>query len=207
MRRVRDWLRARNAWRQGRIIPDQLQLRGGRVHWREFRASRLIFCEGWEARDNPWFSGLPWQPVKGEIIDLSLRAPALETRILNAGCWLLPRGGDRFRLGASYDRGHPDTQPTPAAREWLLQALGRLLDPLPEFSVEHQLAGVRPATGDRQPFLGLHPRQPQIGICNGFGSKGGLMIPFYAERLGAHLLSGAPLPPEADIHRHAALLI
>ena len=28
----------------------------------------------------------------------------------------------------------------------------------------------------------------------------------YAERLAAHLLSGTPLPPEADISRHAGLL-
>ncbi len=207
LRRLRDWLQTRGAWRRGRIEPAELKFSSTAVHWGQVHAGRLIFCEGWEARQHPWFSQLPWQPVKGEILDLHLRAPSLESWILNAGCWLLPLGDDRFRLGASYDRQHIDSRPTPAARERLLQALGQLLDPLPRFSVARQRAGVRPATRDKQPFLGLHPRQSRLGICNGFGSKGSLMIPFYAERLAAHLLSGAPLPPEADIRRHVELLV
>ncbi len=206
LRRLRDWLQARDAWRRGRIEPAELEFCSSAVRWGQVRAGQLIFCDGWEARQHPWFSRLPWQPVKGQILDLRLRAPALESSILNAGYWLLPRGNGRFRLGASYDRERPDRRPTPAARERLLQALDQLLDPLPGFSVERQLAGVRPATRDKQPFLGLHPRQSRLGICNGFGSKGGLMIPFYAERLAAHLLRGTALPPEADIVRHAELL-
>jgi glycine/D-amino acid oxidase-like deaminating enzyme len=207
IRRLRNWLQNRAAWRRGRIEPAELKFSSAAAHWGQVCADRLICCEGWEARQGPWFSQLPWQPVKGEILDLRLRAPALESWILNAGCWLLPLGDDRFRLGASYDRQHLDDRPTPTARERLLQALRQLLDPLPRFSVERQLAGVRPATRDKQPFVGLHPRQSRLGICNGFGSKGSLMIPFYAERLAAHLLSGTPLPPEADIRRHAELLV
>jgi glycine/D-amino acid oxidase-like deaminating enzyme len=206
LRRLRDWLQARDAWRLGKIEPADLEFSPSEVRWGQVRAGHLIFCEGWEARQHPWFSRLPWQPVKGEILDLRLRAPALGSSTLNAGYWLLPRGDDRFRLGASYDRERLDRRPTTAARERLLQALDQLLDPLPGFSVERQLAGVRPATRDKQPFLGLHPRQSRLGICNGFGSMGGLTIPFYAERMAAHLLSGAPLPPEADISRHADLL-
>jgi glycine/D-amino acid oxidase-like deaminating enzyme len=204
--RMRAWLQARDAWRRGRIHPAAVEFGPSAVRWGEVSAGRLIFCQGWEARQHPWFSRLPWQPVKGEILDLRLRAPALEPWILNAGHWLLPRGDGRFRLGASYDRERPDTQPSASARQRLLEALGQLLDPLPRFSVEGHRAGVRPATGDKQPFLGLHPLQPRLGICNGFGSKGSLTIPFYAERLAAHLLSGVPLPPEADIRRYAELV-
>jgi hypothetical protein len=33
------------------------------------------------------------------------------------------------------------------------------------------------------------------------GSKGGLLAPYWAAQLAAHLLEGAPLEPDADIRR------
>nr|WP_305908525.1 FAD-dependent oxidoreductase [Methylomarinum sp. Ch1-1]MDP4521363.1 hypothetical protein [Methylomarinum sp. Ch1-1] len=33
--------------------------------WQNWRPRRIIFCEGYRAIDNPWFSWLPFQPVKG----------------------------------------------------------------------------------------------------------------------------------------------
>ena len=85
-------------------------------------AGRLIFCQGWEARQHPWFSRLPWQPVKGEILDLRLRAPALEPWILNAGHWLLPRGDGRFRLSRRFTSRYAMPARPPAKKHTPLTA-------------------------------------------------------------------------------------
>ena len=67
--------------------------------------------------------------------------------------------------------------------------------------VEHA-SGLRPAASDRRPYLGVHPRIPKHFIFNGFGSKGVLLAPFFADQLTKHILKGAPLNQEVDIKRH-----
>ena len=67
--------------------------------------------------------------------------------------------------------------------------------------VDHR-AGVRPATRDRMPFVGLHPQQSHVGIFNGFGSKGSLMIPWHARQLANYLANQQSLSEQADIRRY-----
>ena len=67
--------------------------------------------------------------------------------------------------------------------------------------VRHE-AGVRPCTKDTMPYIGLHPQYPRLGIFNGFGSKGSLMIPYYAKQFSA-ILQGKQIDiAEADIRRY-----
>ena len=59
----------------------------------------LVFCEGFAA--NPWFPTVRFNAVKGEI--LTIRIPGLtEERIVHRGVWLMPVGGDVFRIGSIY---------------------------------------------------------------------------------------------------------
>jgi glycine/D-amino acid oxidase-like deaminating enzyme len=61
--------------------------------------------------------------------------------------------------------------------------------------------GVRPATRDRQPFLGVHPQHQHLAIFNGFGAKGSLMIPWFSQQMCHYLLHHQVLSDEADIRR------
>jgi glycine/D-amino acid oxidase-like deaminating enzyme len=64
--------------------------------------------------------------------------------------------------------------------------------------------GVRPATRDRQPFVGNHPEYPQLAVFNGFGAKGSLLVPWFSERMIRFLLHQEALPVTADIRRYNA---
>ena len=66
--------------------------------------------------------------------------------------------------------------------------------------VDHS-AGIRPCTKDTLPFVGMHPQQSRLGIFNSFGSKGSLMIPYYARQFSARL-QGSSNMAEADIMRY-----
>lgn len=193
---------------QGRLIDAavrwlDIDVDGSAACWNGISAKRIIFCEGYKAKDNPWFAWLPFQPAKGEILTLQTAAP-LPAEIITAGKWLMPLDEGMFKLGATYEWRSLDESPTEKARCDLLGNLDRLLKAPPSCELIDHQAGVRPGTRDKQPFLGLHPQYPQLGIFNGFGSKGSLMIPWYASRLAAHLLEDAPLPARADIRRHFA---
>jgi glycine/D-amino acid oxidase-like deaminating enzyme len=54
--------------------------------------------------------------------------------------------------------------------------------------------GIRPTTKHRQPFVGSITALPNAYCFNGFGSKGCLIIPYYAQLLRSHILNNAKLP-------------
>jgi glycine/D-amino acid oxidase-like deaminating enzyme len=121
--------------------------------------------------------------------------------MINRGKWLLPINKETFKLGATYERSELNETPTEDAEQELLDAMGDIFLTRPAVRVTDHMAGVRPGTKDKQPFVGLHPEHPQLGIFNGFGSKGSLLIPWHAEQFTCHLINGTPLPEQADIRR------
>jgi glycine/D-amino acid oxidase-like deaminating enzyme len=169
------------------------------------QASALVFCEGYRMRENPWFNFLPLQPDKGEFLQLHSDR-TLCRHIINGAHMLIPLGGGRYRFGATHEHGIVDHHPTEEARQKLQAGLQALLEQHDQIRIEGQSAGVRPATSDRQPFIGQHPYYPALHLFNGFGARGALSIPWFAEQFSAHLLHGQPLPEEADLQRYQQLL-
>lgn len=171
----------------------------------EPRAPRLVFCEGWRMRANPWFDWLPLQPAKGEILDLRIDEHAGETlrgKLISAGRWLLHIEDDRYRLGATYEWDDLEAAPSAAARETLLDDLSKMLKPCPPHRVTGHQIGVRPASQDKTPMLGIHPRHTRLAVFNGFGSRGALLIPYHVEQMLALLLHDRPIPAPFDIARY-----
>lgn len=163
-------------------------------------AKTIVFCEGYRIRENPWFNWLPLSPGRGEILTFSTDC-ALPDEIVNAAHWLIPLVDGRYRVGSTFDRRHLEVGITAAGREQILRGLSQLLGRKIKFEINAQLSGVRPGTRDRHPFLGRHANLPQLAVFNGFGAKGTLNIPWYAQRFAEFLEHGAALPPEADIRR------
>lgn len=199
---LREFFIAGHSYRETALAYDELALGAADAQWRDITAQRIVFCEGYLCRDNPWFGWLPLRSVKGEI--LTLRGAPLPDNIVNYGQWLIPHAEGVFRSGATFDREHLDMEPTESAKQDLLANLLAACPHITVSTVVNHQAGVRPATLDKQPFLGAHPRQPLLTIFNGFGAKGSLAIPYYARRFADYLLHGTALPANADIQRHAA---
>ena len=196
----RRWLQQQDALYEASFDWFGLHLSDRAVRWRKLSTRWLIDCEGYRGGDNPWFNWLPFRPSKGQILTLETPDP-LPDWILNHGTWLLPLGAGRVRVGATYEREAIAAGPTAAAREQLLGEAQALFQGRVRWTLLEAAAGVRPGTPDRMPLVGLHPRHPQLGMCNGFGSKGGLMAPHYTRCLAAALVDGTPLPPEVSLQR------
>ncbi len=154
------------------------------------KAKRLIFCEGYQAMNNPWLAKLPFKLAKGEIIDLKLDSPL---PYLSWGHWLVPQADSQHaRLGSSYDWN--DLSSDIVHTESLLQSLEKHVGV--SVSLMGSRSGIRPTTKHRVPFIGQVRALPNAYCFNGFGSKGCLLIPYYAEHLCDFLLHGSPLASE-----------
>jgi len=163
----------------------------------DYRAA--VFCEGYRAAANPWFTAIPFKAAKGEMLELEGDTAALPHAILNRGKWVLPAAPGRLRAGATYSWDPLDSVPTERARGEILRLLREFIDL--EFKVVGQSAGVRPIVADYRPALGRHPQFPGIACFNGLGSKGVLAGPWLAGLLADHLMSGTTLPREVDVQR------
>ncbi|MBI1193675.1 MAG: FAD-dependent oxidoreductase [Bacteroidetes bacterium] len=154
----------------------------------------VLFCEGYRARDNPWFAQLPWRVNRGQR--LLLRIPGLMTGPFNApAVWrkqglLAPVGPDQFWLGSVNDWDQVSPEPAQAARQALLALLNTMTD-FPGQMLDIS-AGIRPVLKDRKPVAGFHPQFPSLGLLNGLGTKGALLGPWYAAALVDALAEAQP---------------
>jgi glycine/D-amino acid oxidase-like deaminating enzyme len=123
--------------------------------------NKLIFCEGFYGRNNPYFSWLPFNPVKGEVLRVKFKEDISLKEMVNQGVFVIPLPNGRARVGATYSWHDLDWIPTEKGRADLLEKYNKLM--LADIEVEEQLAGVRPATKDRRPIVGLHPVHPIWG--------------------------------------------
>lgn len=199
------WLEAQNALLRRSVEQRAIRVEGECVRIGELAGRHLVFCDGYRGMGNPWFGHLPFAPDKGEFLVLEA-APGTEPRrlpgrIVNGAHWLLPHADGCYRLGSTHDHRHQDQRPTAAGRRKLEEGMKALLRHPEALRLRDHQAGVRPATSDRQPFLGTHPAEPRLHIFNGFGAHGSISIPWYSARMAGWLLAGETLPGNADIRR------
>lgn len=198
---LQGFLQLGGHYRRQQIQPDDITVEHDRVSVGGTRALRLIFCEGYKAMENPWFSWLPFKPAKGEILTLK-SSVELPDEIINAGNWLLPIDRNTFRFGSNFQWDRLDEVPTDEAREQLLGSLAELLREPAACEVIQQVAGVRPCSKDTAPYLGFHPQHPALGMCNGFGARGTMLIPWHVSCLAETMVGRGTIPPSADIERY-----
>lgn len=150
------------------------------IHYGDISAKRIIFAEGWRGATNPLFAYLPWRPAKGEV--LICRIPDLPIDdIVKFHKFLVPLGDDLFWVGGTYEWDSADDKPTTSKREELIQYLDRYLKV--SYEVVDHLAGIRPATKYRKPFIGSHPMHDNVHIFNGLGTKGFSLAPYWSNYL------------------------
>ena len=179
------------SWQRGELTPDEVASSIGKDY------SHAIFCIGWEAARHPWFDWVPFQSARGTVLQVSADTGG-ETRVVNNGCWLLPRGDGTLRVGPTYelnfDQSHTPAPETLAALETRLRGL--LKTP---YDITGSQTGVRPIIARREALIGTHPARPGTAFLNGLGSKGVLRAPWVARQLIQHLLDGKPIEPELDL--------
>ncbi|MEJ2003526.1 MAG: FAD-dependent oxidoreductase [Cyclobacteriaceae bacterium] len=199
--RMRSYFVSKNVFTEDHVIYDKIQADASGVSYGNLKARNMIFCEGTHVSQNPFFNWLPFRPVKGEILDITMNADTEE--ILNRHVFVLPLGNQTFRVGSTYDNNDQTWEPTSTGREKIENQLGKLIT-IPYRITGHR-AGVRPATADRRPILGRHPEYETIFLFNGLGTKGVSLSPYFAGRLAGCLEGGEEPDKEVNINRYFSL--
>lgn len=192
--------RAGGAYLAGRIDWQGVDVARDGVCAAGVAADHLVVCTGAQLADTRWFADLPLAPEKGEVLELA-SPRTLTDAIVNRGHWLVPLAGGGYRFGATHEHDYADAAPSTAGRAALTAALEAMLSRTEDIEVRSHTAGIRPSTRDRHPLIGTHPACPRLHLFNGFGGRGCLKVPWYAERFADYLTGRGAVPAEADIVR------
>lgn len=160
----------------------------------------IIYCEGFHAVQNPLWEKLPFLPAKGELLRFQSDEPSREC-ILNKNGFILPLPDGAFKVGATYRWDEFTPLPTDSSREELKSKLASM--GVAHYELLDTYVGIRPATQDRRPFIGMLSNQ--LGIFNGFGSKGVSLSPYFALAFIQDLMGKKELDFEVSIHRYSHL--
>ncbi len=166
------------------------------IIYNDLKSPKIIFCEGWRSRFNPYFNDLPHEAAKGESLIIRIPDVALN-QMIKSGIFIVPTVDDRYWVGSTYAWDDLNDTPTEAARTDLLQRLDKVLE-VPYEVLEHH-AAVRPVFKHRRPVMGWHKTFSQLGIFNGLGTKGASIAPYWAAHFCEHLCTGTPLDAEVDV--------
>lgn len=174
------------------------------IKYKDIEAKKIIFCDGTSSNENPFFKQLPFAPNKGEVLIAEIPGLPAEN-IYKKGMMMVPLAtADHWWIGSNYAWEYEDEQPTASFRDKTTLLLNDWLK-IP-FTIKEHLCGIRPATLERRPFVGIHPQHPGIGILNGLGTKGCSLAPYFAQQLVNNLTKNKPVIAEADINRFSRVL-
>ncbi|HRP90417.1 MAG TPA: hypothetical protein PKX92_10295 [Edaphocola sp.] len=139
--------------------------------------SKIVYCNGVAAMEDPIFSKLPFTRNRGDVLILEI--PGLPEHFIFQveGVRLIPKGNHIFWCGSNYLWEYDDMKPN---KEWEVQTLDILKRWLKiPFELKNHICAKRPTTAGQIPAIGYHPNYPEIEIFNGLGTKGYSAGPFW----------------------------
>jgi len=197
--RYKQYLLEKKALLNASFDFDALEVGEENIRYGKVQAKHLVFATGYGLTQNPYFGYLPLNGTKGEL--LTIKAPALqEEQVIKSSVFIIPLGGDAYRIGATYKWQDKTNEPTPEARSELETKLRSFLQC--DYEVIRHVAGIRPTVADRRPLLGRHPEYKKLFLLNGFGSRGVMIAPFASDILFKYIEKGGLIPAEMDVERY-----
>ncbi len=191
-----------NNFKEEAFSYEQLELTAKGAVYQGNKYDAVVFCEGFFVHRNPYFSFLPFKPVKGDVLTVQMEGYQSKD-ILNKNFFLLPLSDGTYRLGATYDWKNLNFEPSEDAKNDLLKRIKEYVSE--NIKILKHEAGVRPSSEDRRPILGPHPEHSQLYVFNGLGTKGVMLAPYFAAQMADHLLDDTAIEKEVFVGRFYGL--
>lgn len=178
-----------------RLISMNCWQNGNDIDIKDKSVSAIIFAEGFNVIENPFFNWLPFAPAQGEILELC--GPVLPSA--SNGTWLIPSADNNYLTGSTWKHSDLKSGPTLEGKNEIYRNLNFV--PIEIFKEINHFSGIRSGTKDRNPILGQHPEHKNLFIFNGFGSRGSTTIMSNAKRLINLLELEIELPEKVSLKR------
>ncbi|MBU2995429.1 FAD-binding oxidoreductase [Cellulophaga baltica] len=193
-----NYLLSKEAFKKETFAFDDLKVEDDCVVYKELKARHIVFATGYGLKENPYFSYLPLNGTKGEL--LTIKAPNLkEENVIKSSVFIIPLSDNLYRIGATYKWKDKTNVPTQESKEELINKLKSFLNC--DYEIVSHVAGIRPTVADRRPLVGTHPLHSRLHVLNGFGSRGVMIAPTASETLFNAIENDEPVDSEMDIAR------
>ena len=177
---------------------DKIQFEADTIRYENWKASHVVFAEGFGVKKNPFFNHIPLTGSKGEI--LTIKAPDLKIDYaIKSSVFVIPLGDDLYNVGSTYDNEDKSNVPTEKAKGELISKLKMFITC--NFEVVKHVAGVRPTVKDRRPLIGRHSDHQNLYVLNGLGTRGVMIAPYVANELFQFIENDEALNPEINTNR------
>ena len=194
----RDYLKENELIRFENFEHQELHLDQELLTYKNITASKIVFCEGFGIKQNPFFNYLPLNEAKGEL--LTIYAPELNIDfLLKSTLFVLPMGNNHYKIGATFNWTDKTSNPSKEGKDELVEKLKKVIN-VP-YTIVSQSAGIRPTVAGRRPLVGVHDKHNQLIVLNGLGTRGVMIAPTVAKNLFNHLENNEELDKEIDIKR------
>lgn len=193
-----DYLSKLDLYSSERFEYDKIKFKDDFVEYKDIQAKHIIFAEGFGLHSNPFFSNLPLDGTKGEL--LIIKAPNLKLEVVvKSNIFIFPIGEDLYKVGATYDWKDKTNNPTEEGKNELVENLKDLITC--DFEIIKHFAGVRPTVKDRRPLVGSHHNYKNVHVLNGLGTRGVMLAPYLSTQLFKNIIDNVPLENEINIQR------
>lgn len=168
------------------------------IDYKGIEARKIVFCDGYALKGNPFFNHLPMEGLKGETMVIHAQGLGLQD-IVKSKVFIMPMEKDYYYIGATYYYREVNDEISEEGKKELTENLNKFLKI--DYKIIKNFAGIRPTVIDRRPLLGRHPEKQNVYILNGLGSRGVMLAPTMAEELYDFMENYVELQDEVDIKR------
>ena len=162
------------------------------------RYDAVVFCCGSDNDKITYFNQANIQHNRGQILHIE-SSELSQHELWNRKGFILPVGGEKFMLGATYEWNEPSLNITAEAREKLEDVFKTITNA--SYEVNGQTVGMRPTVSDRRPVMGEHPDAKGLFIFNGLGTKGYMLAPLLSLEMAQFMTEGKALHKEVVFSR------
>lgn len=165
----------------------------------KIHTQNIIFTEGFNATQNPFFPKCKFKLTKGEVLTLKISNLEIDY-VLNKGVFLLPlqlidpKYQNLYRCGATYEWDDLTETQTEKGKNEILKKLEQFIKTDYEI-IEHNV-GIRPTVIDRRPIIGSNGQNvysQNVYIFNGMGTKGVMIAPYISKLFVKHFIQNQGL--------------
>jgi glycine oxidase len=133
---------------------------------------------------------MPLRPVRGQLLRLGWSGPPLRRVIWSPHCYLVPWDDGTLLVGATAEEAGFDERTTAAGVRGLLDAVCTLVPHASTAGFLGARVGLRPASSDGLPILGVSCVLPQLMYATGHFRNGILLAPLTAKLVADVMLDG-----------------